>query len=277
MPVSARTWIRRMRGGAQAHLIRASDGNCYVVKAKQNPQHRRILVNEWVASVFLRHLEIPSPQTELIEITPQFLEANPDCCIRIGNSVIPIAPGFHFASRMPVDPERFVIYDYLPDSLLVEIANPRDFLGALVFDKWTTNTDSRQCVFFRARVSEWTTAREPVRKRTAMVALMLDHGFIFSGQNWALEDSPYMGLYHARSVYECVTGLDSFEPWLEMVVNMPPELMDAAFRQIPDFWLNGDREEFERLLEKLWRKRSRVPYLLEDIKLARPELFPNWK
>ncbi len=38
--------IRRMRGGAQSHLMRCSDGHYYVVKFQNNPQHRRILVNE---------------------------------------------------------------------------------------------------------------------------------------------------------------------------------------------------------------------------------------
>ena len=38
--------IRRMRGGAQSHLMRCSDEHFYVVKFQNNPQHRRILVNE---------------------------------------------------------------------------------------------------------------------------------------------------------------------------------------------------------------------------------------
>jgi hypothetical protein len=266
-----------MRGGSQAHLVRAADGNFYVVKTKQNAQHRRILVNEWVGAVLMRHLEIPSPQTEIIEVTAEFLAANPDFEIRTGNRITPITPGFHFGSRLPVDPDRFVIYDALPDSLLARIANPRDFLGALVFDKWTTNTDSRQAIFFRARVKDWGGAQQPASSRQALMALMLDHGFIFSGPDWTLEDSPHLGLYHSRRVYEPVTGLDSFQPWLDLVVHLDPGVLDSAFRQIPDFWLNGDREELERLLEKLWRKRTRVPHLLEDIKLGRPDLFPNWR
>ena len=36
--------IRRMRGGAQSHLMRCSDGLYYVVKFQSNPQHRSILV-----------------------------------------------------------------------------------------------------------------------------------------------------------------------------------------------------------------------------------------
>jgi hypothetical protein len=35
-----------MRGGAQSHLMRCDDGYYYVVKFQNNPQHRRILVNE---------------------------------------------------------------------------------------------------------------------------------------------------------------------------------------------------------------------------------------
>jgi hypothetical protein len=38
--------IPRMRSGAQSHLMRCADGHYYVVKFQNNPQHRRILVNE---------------------------------------------------------------------------------------------------------------------------------------------------------------------------------------------------------------------------------------
>ena len=40
-----------MRGGAQSHLIEADDGRFYIVKFQNNPQHRRILVNEWIAGL----------------------------------------------------------------------------------------------------------------------------------------------------------------------------------------------------------------------------------
>ena len=38
--------IRRMRGGAQSHLMRCADDSYYVVKFQNNPQGVRILVNE---------------------------------------------------------------------------------------------------------------------------------------------------------------------------------------------------------------------------------------
>ena len=46
MPLTAVRHVRKMRGGAQAHLLEADDGKWYVVKFRNNPQHRRVLVNE---------------------------------------------------------------------------------------------------------------------------------------------------------------------------------------------------------------------------------------
>ena len=41
--------IRAMRGGAQSHMLTASDGHAYVVKFANNPQSLRVLANEWLA------------------------------------------------------------------------------------------------------------------------------------------------------------------------------------------------------------------------------------
>ena len=93
MPIQATRHIRKMRGGAQGHLLAASDGHCYVIKAVNNPQGRRILVNEWLASVFLEHLQIAAPPAALIEVTPRFLEENPQLAMRLGERAIPFEPG----------------------------------------------------------------------------------------------------------------------------------------------------------------------------------------
>src|SRR5947199_4661588 len=99
MPLRARRYLRKMRGGAQAHLLEAEDGHFYVVKFRNNPQHRRILVNEWVASVFLQYLQIAAPVTSIIEVTPEFLAANPEVHISLGSRRLTVEPGWHFGSR----------------------------------------------------------------------------------------------------------------------------------------------------------------------------------
>ncbi len=85
MPVSARNLIRKMRGGAQSHLIAGEDGEHYVVKFTNNPQHRRILINEWLANAFLRYLQIHVPQTALIQVSESFLAENPEVYFTLGS------------------------------------------------------------------------------------------------------------------------------------------------------------------------------------------------
>jgi hypothetical protein len=53
--ISAVQYLRPFRGGAQAHLLRASDGNWYVTKFQNNPQHIRVLANEMLATLFGIH------------------------------------------------------------------------------------------------------------------------------------------------------------------------------------------------------------------------------
>ena len=105
---------------------------------------------------------------------------------------------------------------------------------------------------------------------------MIDHGFVFNGPNWDFADSPLQGLYPRKVVYEQVRSLDDFEPCLSQVVNFPEEVVDRAFRKVPPEWLEGEEDEFEKLLEKLLRRRARVPDLIADTRKARINPFPNW-
>jgi hypothetical protein len=271
MPLTAHRHVRKMRGGAQSHLLEADDGNFYIVKFRNNPQHRRILVNEWVSAVFLKYLQVSAAPAEFILVTPQFLAANPEIFIHLGTQRIPVPPGWHFGSRHPGNPEVMAVYDFVPDTLLGGISNLTDFLAILVFDKWMANSDGRQSVFFRARVEDW---QAVVRK--AFVAIMIDHGFVFNGPNWEFSDSPLQGLYPRKIVYEQVRSLDDFQPWLDQVVHFPEAVVDRAFRQVPPEWLEGEEDEFEQLLEKLLRRRARVPDLIVDARKGRVNPFPNW-
>jgi len=277
MPVDALRLIRKMRGGAQAHLLEAADGHCYVVKFLNNPQHRRILVNEWIAAVFLRYLGIATPEPALIRATPEFLAENPEVHFQLGSIRQPVEPGWHFGSRFPGDPARLVVYDFLPKTLLTQVENRRDFLGALAFDQWMGNADSRQAIFFRARLREWLPAHEAHPQRLGFVAHMIDHGFIFDGPHWRPQESPLQGLYFQPEVYQEVRGLDDFQPWLDRIVHFPEAVVDEAVSQIPSAWVQGDESELTRLLELVMRRRQRVPALLAACNKARSQVFPNWK
>ena len=247
-----------------------------MVKFRNNPQHRRILVNELVASALLDYLKIAAPRVALIQLTRAFLEAHPEVHLTLGPRHLPVEPGWHFGSQYPGDPGRVAVYDFLPDALLPGVANLEDFRAILVFDKWVANADGRQCIFHRARVrrSDWPGGAEP---KPAFVARMIDHGFAFNGPHWDFPESPVQGLYPRRLVYESVTSLDDFQPWLEQVVNFPEEVMDQAWKRVPPDWVEGEEDALAGLLERLYDRRKRVPELLAACREARAHPFPNWK
>ena len=277
MPIRARQLVRKMRGGAQAHLFEAEDGEFYVVKFTNNPQHRRILVNEWLACAFLRYLQIFVPDTAVIELTPELVAGTPDLYLTLGSQRNSVPPGLHFGSRLAVHPERVAVFDFLPDKLLSKVENRVDFLGMLVFDKWVANADTRQAVFFRARAKGWTPLKGEAPARIGFFAQMIDHGFAFNGATWQFHDSPIQGLYFRTTVYDEVVSLESFQPWLEMVANFPAEVIDAAWKEIPRSWLAGDEDALEQLLETLMKRRTRVEALLEQTRRGRATAFPAWR
>src|SRR5262249_3304939 len=136
--------IRRLRGGAQAHLMRCEDGFYYVVKFQNNPQGGRILANEMLAAKLGQALGLPISEPEVVELSPWLIEHTPELYMQCGSGRIRCASGFQFGSRFPCDPLRTPVYDFLPDAQLETVVNRDAFCGMLVFDKWTCNCDSRQ-------------------------------------------------------------------------------------------------------------------------------------
>jgi hypothetical protein len=277
MPVNARRFIRKMRGGAQAHLLEADDGDYYIVKFQNNPQHRRILVNEFVAAEILAHLQISCPGHGIIMLSPEFIAANPEVHLQMGARRTEIAPGWHFGSRHPGNPEVMAIYDFIPDALLTQVANPEQFLAVLAFDRWVANADGRQSIFFRAQLKDWLARPGIPPRKLGFVALMIDHGFAFNGPHWDFPDSAVAGLYPRRIVYDSVRSLADFEPWMDRILHFPPEVFDKILRRIPLQWLEDDGDQLERLFDLLLRRGRRIPELLSDCRKAPGNPFPHWQ
>jgi HipA-like kinase len=257
--------IRRMRGGAQPHLIRCSDGDYYVVKFIDNPQHPRVLANEWLGTQLAEWLGLPTPQPTVVEVPEELVERSDDLVIDLGRSRKKVRGGLQFGSRYPADPADTAVYDFLPDELLADVENLSDFLGMLVFDKWTCNTDGRQAVFYRPPGSS--------RYR----ALMIDQGFCFNAGEWDFPDAPLRGFYARARVYHAVTGMESFEPWLERLENRVSErMLEEIASEIPPQWYDFDQDALHRLLERLWARRRHVRDLILAAKDSYRQPFPNW-
>src|SRR3984957_20722907 len=107
--------IRRMRGGAQAHLMRCDDGGYYVVKFQNNPQHLRILANEMLGTRLAALMGLPVPRTEVVEVPRGLIELTADLVIQLGVGRMPCRAGKQFGSRFPGDPARLTGQDFPPD------------------------------------------------------------------------------------------------------------------------------------------------------------------
>lgn len=258
--------IRRMRGGAQSQLMRCADEGYYVVKFQNNPQGARILANELLGTRLAARLGLPTPAATVVEVRDSLIEHTEDLVMQLGRGRARCRAGLQFASRYPGSPAETVVYDFLPDEQLREVANLADFCGMLVFDKWTCNTNGRQAIFFR------------FTGESSYQAQMIDQGFCFNAGEWNFPDAPLRGLYARHRVYESVRGIESFEPWLTRVETKITEaILDDIASEIPPEWYNFDPDPLEKMLAQLLRRRTLVRELIVSAWKSSAQPFPNWK
>jgi hypothetical protein len=294
--------VRRMRGGAQSHLMRCDDGGYYIVKFQNNPQGVRVLANELLGTRLAARLGIPVPGAEVVTVPEELIRYTEDLVMQLGRGRAVCKPGKQFGSRFPGSPAETAVSDFLPEEILRAVANLEDFCGILAFDKWTCNTNGRQAVFYRApyggtpyrgpdssakipgdavaRGSEtgWAPARGPHEKEDGRYrALMIDQGFCFNAGDWNFPDAPLRGLYARHRVYEAVRGIESFEMWMARIERVDENVADEIAREIPPEWYENDLDALYRLLEQLLRRRKLVPELIRSAWKSTAQPFPHWK
>jgi hypothetical protein len=257
--------IRRMRGGSQSHLMRCSDGNYYVVKFQNNPQHRRILVNELLGTCLAARLGLPTTPIAVIDVREDLILLTPDLCVQMPLSRIPCLPGLQFGSSYIGDPHHLSMLDFASDKHILDASNLRDFVGMLVFDLWTSNTDGRQVIVRRPNVGA------PHR------VWMIDQGFCFNAGEWNFPDTPRRSMYLRKAVYEQVQGIECFEPWLDRLERtIEMKVLLKVAQDIPPEWYEHDSVALKNLLRELDSRRTVVRKLLCWMKESIPKVFPHW-
>lgn len=259
--------IRRMRGASQPWLLRCEDGQSYVVKFQNNPQHARVLANEMLAARLAQLVRLPVAATAFVEVSPALIGSNPHLAFQVGQRREPIQPGIQFGSCFPGLPSQTLVADFLPDRILRGVKGLTSvFLGAFVFDKWTCNCDGRQVIFHRPAGDEG----------SPYSAAMIDHGFCFNDGDWTFPDQPVRGIYPRRLVYEKVRSLDSFEPYLSRIENLTATELEECARGIPASWCEPDPAQLARLVENLYGRRRSLRQAIIDAKNSPLDPFPNW-
>jgi hypothetical protein len=267
LTVRAVEFIRRMRGASQPYLLRCEDGAVYVVKFKNNPQHVRVLANEMLACRLALLAGLPVPPPAFVEVPAELIRGNPFFHFVIGSRREACLPGLQFGSQFPGKPSSTVVVDFLPDRLLRHVKDSCSiFLGGYVFDKWTCNCDGRQVIFYRREDEEG----------SAYSALLIDHGFCFNDGHWDFPDNALRGLYPRRLVYEKVSGLESFEPFLSRIENLDFSRIGDCARGIPSEWCGPQPEHVSQLLERLYERRRKLRQAIIEAKNSSLRPFPNW-
>lgn len=264
MAILAVQHIRRMRGGAQGQLMLGADGHPYVVKFQNNPQHTRVLANEYLASKLAAAAGLSAPVADVVEVSDWLIENTPELEMDFGRRREPCRPGLQFGSRFVGGLMPGQVVDYLPEEHLRVLKNLAEFAGILALDKWTGNANGRQAVFTRK-------ARERLYR-----AVFIDFGYCFHAGDWKFEDVPLRGVYYRNDVYREITGWDSFEPWLSRIESLPAETVWTAANEVPPEWYGGDLSEMEALVEKLLARRSRIRECIEAFGKSDRNPFPNW-
>ena len=265
MAVLAVQHIRRMRGGAQGQLMLGADGLPYVVKFQNNPQHRRVLANEFLASKLARAAGLTAPEVELVDVSQWLIDNTAELEIDLGKTAVRCEAGLQFGSRFVGGLMPGQVVDYLPEEQLAEVKNLGEFAGILALDKWTSNANGRQAVFSKRQ-----------RERRYQ-AVFIDFGYCFQAGEWRFEDSPLRGVYYRNDVYREIAGWESFEPWLTRFETMASETVWAAASEVPPEWYGGDLGEMEVLVEKLLARRSRIRELIEMFGKSDRRPFPKWE
>ncbi len=263
--ISALQHLRRLRGGSQSHLLRASDGASYVTKFQNNPQHVRVLANEMLATRLGLALGLPMPRVEVIEVSDWLIAHTPELRIQLAGAEIRCQSGKQLASLYVSTEGSGLPVDYLPRELLNGVSNLADFARALVLDKWTCNADGRQAIF----------SHKTLRSRRYH-ATFIDQGYCFNAGEWTFPDFPLRGAYGNNSVYAVVTGWETFEPAISKAEEMDVQTIWQCAADIPEEWYEGDWEGLERLVEKLSKRRRIIRDLITDFGSSPRNPFPNW-
>jgi hypothetical protein len=235
-----------------------------VVKFQNNPQHTRVLANEYLATRLAASIGLTVPACDVVEVTEWLIANTPELLIQVPGGRERCRAGLHFGSRFVGGLMPGQVVDTLPEAQLAEVKNLREFAGMLVIDKWTSNVNGRQAVF----------GKRPRERR--YTATFIDQGYCFNAGEWKLIDTPLRGVFASNLVYERVVGWESFEPWLARVEGIDPQIIWSAAEAIPPEWYGGDTAELEQLVEALMARRALVRELIDGFRESHRMPFPHW-
>jgi hypothetical protein len=237
--------IGEVQTGSRPSVVVADDGQPYIVKWRNNAQHRRVLINEVMAAQILDQMGVAIPDWAILNVDNAFVKANPRSRASAGS---------HFGSSIPVSRAAIMPHDCVGHGVVERIINIDHFLWVLVFDLWADNADRRQGILVTL-------------SRRRLKALMIDNGFAFGfdGTDWRMRDRIIMKDCHLPpgSIIS-----QAAERQLNLAISKINNISDENFRSfravLPDEWLSCDEARVERVFDELKRRRDRLHCLVSE-------------
>jgi hypothetical protein len=257
-----------MRGGSQSALLQAGDGKYYIVKMLGNPQGSQILFNEALGSEIMKLIGLETPDWSPISISEQFIEDNPAMWFDTGRSEVqrPSA-GLHFGSRLVLPKSNENLLEILPHSWFNRIANRGSFLGALLFDLWANQSDSRQAVFLQNIETH------------SLAATFIDQGALFAHHDVRVFRRPIPAMYLDPEIYENIDVESTLPKWVDRIATLSESILALLIEhaKIPAQWYTPKdiKEIVARLAERRELLGEYADLIRATIKSRRVDRLPE--
>jgi hypothetical protein len=137
-------------GGSEPHLFQ-TDGGQFMVKVANNPQGRRVMVNELVRGMCLSWLGVCHPRPAIVDVPEDVIADSPGAHFNNGER---LAHGLAFGSE-------YWHSDAQGTVGAEKVVNVSDVAGTCVADTWIHNHDGLSTACGRSRIKPTATRRYP--------------------------------------------------------------------------------------------------------------------
>lgn len=247
---------RKMRGGSQSSLLQAEDGKYYIVKMLGNPQGSCILFNEALGSEIMKLIGLETPDWCPISISEQFIEDNPGMWFdKAGSQTHRPSAGLHFGSRLVMPRSNENLFEIIPRCWFNSIKNRGSFLGALLFDLWANQTDSRQAVFLQDLEDNF------------ISATFIDQGALFA-HDACVPSKPVRAMYLDPEIYENIDIESALPKWADRIATLSESTLALLIEhaEIPTQWYTPS--DVKKLVSRLAERRELLGEYADLIRAA---------
>ena len=215
-------YIRKLRGGSQPILARASDGQLYVVKFTNIFERPNLPFNESMGAELYRLFNLCVPSWRPLLVTSSFLDHNPDCWNETAEGKLRPDEGLCFASRF-LGGDGIRLLELLPGAYLNRVRNSIDFWAAWLIDVCADHASHRVAIFTEER-------------SRSLHAHFVSHCHMFGGLDGNLKTEPSKTRYLDERIYPDI-GPEGLNRLVRRLHRLDVDGLWRESRTLPVEWL----------------------------------------